>query len=221
MTVRERLEKQYAGFDDFKAKAEKYDTEIASLNEKITAMPECAPLGEKYRLIIPEESVVGVIINAPEGRMVVRSSAKGLQQHNPMTWQVAGTTFEQADGQTGNSTFVESIMGRWLRDMTEDERRGLTEMLFDGMEATGANTMGEAKAQGLNAAGAMVWNMLTMNADRQKDVLGAVGKLVRAGGGQLIDGAIRGVDGLMGIIGLGASDANDKKPGGKADGPKG
>ena len=35
---RERLEKQYAGFDDFKAKAKKYDTDIASLNEKITAL---------------------------------------------------------------------------------------------------------------------------------------------------------------------------------------
>ena len=35
---RERLEKQYAGFDDFKAKAEKYDADIASLNEKISGL---------------------------------------------------------------------------------------------------------------------------------------------------------------------------------------
>lgn len=35
---RERLEKQYAGFDDFKAKAGKYDTDIAALNEKISGL---------------------------------------------------------------------------------------------------------------------------------------------------------------------------------------
>lgn len=35
---RERLEKQYAGFDGFKAKAEKYDTDIAALNEKISGL---------------------------------------------------------------------------------------------------------------------------------------------------------------------------------------
>ena len=35
---RERLEKQYAGFDDFKAKAEKYDTDIAALNQKISGL---------------------------------------------------------------------------------------------------------------------------------------------------------------------------------------
>lgn len=35
---RERLEKQYAGFDDFKAKAEKYDADIAALSEKISGL---------------------------------------------------------------------------------------------------------------------------------------------------------------------------------------
>lgn len=35
---RERLEKQYAGFDGFKAKAEQYDADIAALNEKISGL---------------------------------------------------------------------------------------------------------------------------------------------------------------------------------------
>lgn len=35
---RERLEKQYAGFEGFKAKAEKYDTDIAALNERISGL---------------------------------------------------------------------------------------------------------------------------------------------------------------------------------------
>lgn len=34
----DRMEKHYAGFDDFKAKAEKYDTDIAALNEKISSL---------------------------------------------------------------------------------------------------------------------------------------------------------------------------------------
>lgn len=34
----ERMEKQYSGFDGFKAKAEKYDADIAALNEKITGL---------------------------------------------------------------------------------------------------------------------------------------------------------------------------------------
>ena len=34
----ERMEKQYAGFEDFKAKAEKYDKDIADLNAKISGL---------------------------------------------------------------------------------------------------------------------------------------------------------------------------------------
>ena len=33
-----RMEEKYAGFDDFKAKAQKYDTDIGKLNEKISAL---------------------------------------------------------------------------------------------------------------------------------------------------------------------------------------
>lgn len=35
---RERLEKQYAGFDDFKTKAEKYDADVHALNETISGL---------------------------------------------------------------------------------------------------------------------------------------------------------------------------------------
>lgn len=35
---RERLEAKYAGFDEFKAKAEKYDADIQALNEKISGL---------------------------------------------------------------------------------------------------------------------------------------------------------------------------------------
>ena len=35
---RERMEKQYAGFEDFKAKAEKYDNDIRALKDQITGL---------------------------------------------------------------------------------------------------------------------------------------------------------------------------------------
>lgn len=35
---RERLEKQYAGFDGYKEKAEKYDTDISEMNQKISEL---------------------------------------------------------------------------------------------------------------------------------------------------------------------------------------
>ena len=191
-----------------------YSCDGPGLNEKTVCLPGFVPLGDRLRLIIPEESVVGVMMNDGEERKVVKSSAKGFQQHDPMTWQVLGPSFEEAGGQTGNSVFVDRTFRRWLGDMSEQEREGLTTLLFDGMEATGANTMGEAKAQGLNAAGAMVKNFIAMDGSRQKDVLEAVGKLLRAGGGQLADGARKGVDGLMGIIGLNNNPGADrKKPG--------
>ena len=181
---------------------EVFSNDGPGLNEKITERPEYVSASGKFRLIIPEESVVGVLMNAGTVRKVIRSSAKGLQQHDPMTWQVAGCAFLEADGQTGNSAFVDGTVRRWLSDMSDREREGLTNLLFDGMEATGADTMGEVRAQGITAAGAIVKNLLEMNGSDQKDVLEAVGKLVRAGGGQLVDGARKSLDGLKGLIDL-------------------
>ncbi len=197
-----------------------YNNDGPGLNEKAADMPDYVPLGSKFHLIIPEESVVGVLMNGHRDRKVVKSSARGLQQHDPMTWQVMGASLAEAGGQAVSSVFVDRTVRRWMEDMDESERRALTDALFDGMEATGADTLGEVKSRGLSAAGPMLKNFFDMDGEKQKDVLDSVGKLVRAGGGQLVDGALKGVGGLMNIIDQTLSRPEDRDPRPPEDGKK-
>ena len=187
-----------------------YSNDGPGLNEKAVDTPDYVPLSGQFHLIIPEESVIGVIMNGETERKVIKSSARGLQQHDPMTWQVVGPAFEEAGGQTGSSVFVDRTVRRWLEDMTETERQSLTEALFDGMEATGADTMRDVKSGGLATAGMILKNFFDMEGARQKEVVDSVGKLVRAGGGQLVDGARKGIGGLMNIIDQTLSRPEDK-----------
>ncbi len=198
--------------------AEVYNYDGPGLNEGIRMLPGYVPPDGRLRLIIPEESVIGVVMNEETERTVVKSSASGFRQHDPMTWQVLGTSFVEAGGQSGNSVFVDRTVHRWLDGLSEKERRGLTEAIFDGMEATGADTVSEVKNQGIGAAGAFVKNFLTMDSEKQKDVLESVGKLVRAGGDQLVNGALRSVEGLKNIIAPLPSREDENKTDG-TDGP--
>ncbi len=191
--------------------ADVYSNDGPGLNEKAVDTPDYVPLSGCFHLIIPEESVIGVIMNDGTERRVIKSSARGLQQHDPMTWQVLGSAFEEAGGQTGSSVFVDRTVRRWLDDMSDSERQSLTDALFDGMEATGADTLRDVKSGGLAAAGTMLKNFFDMDGTRQKEVVDSVGKLVRAGGGQLVDGARKGIGGLMNIIDQTLSRSEDKE----------
>ena len=187
-----------------------YSNDGPGLNEKAVDTPDYVPPSGCFHLIIPEESVFGVIMNGETERKVIKSSARGLQQHDPMTWQVLGSAFEEAGGQTGSSVFVDRTVRRWLDDMSDSERQSLTDALFDGMEATGADTLRDVKNGGLASAGTMLKNFFDMDGARQKEVVDSVGKLVRAGGEQLVDGARKGIGGLMNIIDQTLSRPEDK-----------
>ncbi len=191
-----------------------YINDGPGLNEKIPDLPEYVSAAHLAHLIIPEESVIGVLMNDSLERRVVKSSARGFRQHDPMTWQVLGSSFAEAGGQTAGSVFVDRTVRRWLADLSDDERRSLTDALFDGMEATGADTVTEVKKQGVTAAGTVLKNFLGMDEERQRDVAETVVKLLRAGGGQLADEARRSVSGLKGLMDLipGRGGDGDGKP---------
>jgi hypothetical protein len=52
----------------------------------------------KIRSYIPQTSIIGLLMEYYEPYTVVRSTAKGLEQHDPLTWQVYGRRFEELPG---------------------------------------------------------------------------------------------------------------------------
>ena len=95
-------------------------------------------MGERYVRIIPAYSVVGRFFSDDAPATIVRSSAERSLQHDPLTWQVGPAGFLEADGPDPECLVVAGAFSSWLARLDPEDRRLLTDELFDALAAGGA-----------------------------------------------------------------------------------
>ena len=106
-------------------------------------------VNEKATRFIPEFSVVGKLFEpAVTDTRIVCSSASGLLQHSLATWQVEYGPPALAEENDRRSLALMEVLNRWIADMSQEDRRLLTEDLFGTLEAGGAVTLSDAAGSG-------------------------------------------------------------------------
>lgn len=92
---------------------------------------------------IPEDSVIGRILEHEEKVYVVESIEKGIYQHDIYSWQVLGKDFVYANAATNSSEVMYKAIKEWLKQTTPDQRRIFFDGVFEVFFSTSANTFGE------------------------------------------------------------------------------
>lgn len=96
--------------------------------------------GSRYRRIVPEFSVVGQLFGTDAAPcFVVKSTAMGLFEHEPLTWCVGATSFIAADGLHPAATRVAQMHARWERSLVKDAEKQAVDEVFDALYASGKN----------------------------------------------------------------------------------
>ena len=112
----------------------------------------------KIRTIIPQSSVIGMLLEHEENYEVIKSTATGLLQHQGHTWEVMGGSFLHLDTVTENSKLIDEKLKEWLGAMTPEEREAFADTIFDTLSASGAKTLTELSSEKVKLVKA--WNSL-------------------------------------------------------------
>ena len=121
----------------------------------------------RIRTILPQYSLVGVLLKTDDDFEIVESCETGIAAHNGFTWQVKGTRFVRcADFPFRTRVFSEAMRG-WTEDLSYDERRALTDVFFDALESTGAHTLTDLTEQKLRKAAAVTRELLGREQNRE------------------------------------------------------
>ena len=91
--------------------------------------------------IVPEFSIIGMLMYEHSCNKVVASDAAGLMQHSAFSWQVKRRGFVELPGLQPSSLKSDDILDRWLFDMQKDERRALVEALFAALKHAELNSV--------------------------------------------------------------------------------
>ena len=105
------------------------------------ATPAYREMGERIDTFVPQSSIVGVLLEHENDYRIVKSDAKGLAQHEPLTWQVLGADFEYATERTAFGVRTEAIMDHFVNVFSPERKRLFAEALFSVLEATEQQTI--------------------------------------------------------------------------------
>ena len=122
---------------------EVYSNDGPGFNQSVVESKQYASILEKVTKIIPESSLIGILLSSKVKPKVINSEVKGLLQHDPYTWSVRGTVFEEADGFSSASLFMDETLKKWLNTLNDEEKKAVVSAIFDSLDASGASTLTE------------------------------------------------------------------------------
>lgn len=135
----------------------------------------------RIHTIIPQASVVGMLLERREAHVVVRSDQNGVLQHNGVHWNVLDTQFVRVKERTSSSQIIDKTMKEWLRTLNEEQRRGFINALFNVLDATGAARIEELSEEGLGGLLRALRALNEMEEEQKQMLFRAVLGLIRAG----------------------------------------
>ena len=163
-----------------------YSNDAPGFRPEVLEQPGFLRILPKIARLVPDTSVIGMLLSHKSSCSVVKSSAAGILQHDGFSWEVLRDRFVGTElSSTGK--LLERIFDSWIDGMDDETRGSLTDTVFSIIESTGMDTFHEMSQQKRKAADAILTSLLRTPADRKKELLKLTGDLIRSGGQAVLE----------------------------------
>ena len=92
----------------------------------------------KILKIVPEESMIGMLLNDTASYRIVKSEGEGIHQHDPFLWIVEDNDFVTGERIHTKAKLVTGTLKEWISNFTPEQRALFVDAIFDIVEATNA-----------------------------------------------------------------------------------
>lgn len=128
--------------------------------------------------IVPQSSIIGMILEEDDLCQVVHSTADAVRQHDPYSWVVNGCAFEQVDSVDTLSGIVKRVLDEWLEELPYEERRKIIDTVFDVIYSIEISEFYEITEQKYDKIRALLNNAGNIEPEERKRVFAAVKRLL-------------------------------------------
>lgn len=135
---------------------------------------------QKIHTIMPESSIVGILLEHSESYTIVKSTNHGLKQHDALSWVVLGTTFVEAEQVSKNSLLIDGAMKNWLAEMDSIQRQELVETAFQILDAADIKTVDDLYSAKWNLVMKASKAVNELPEDTKKMMSEAIKKLIKS-----------------------------------------
>jgi len=131
-------------------------------------------IASRIHTVLPQTSVVGMLMEHEKHYQVVHSTYEGLYQHDGFSWQVLGTQFVHLDDVSREGKLVDEALSAWADSLNTQQREALADALYSVFTASGAKTLSELNEEKLKSAAAMLKTYKNLDRETRRMVTEAL-----------------------------------------------
>lgn len=120
-------------------------------------LPEFLSLGdyqavnERVFWYLPYESMIGTLLCHGTNEYVIRSTSRGIMQHDPFSWELMGKSFIKEECLSKESLMAHLAIDQCMQKLTVAQREQFVSIVFDALAATEAKTLSEITLKSLKS----------------------------------------------------------------------
>ncbi len=160
-----------------------YNNDGPGFSKEMLSSREYGRIRERIWTIVPQTSIVGMLLEHEEEYLVTKSSQSGIMQHDPLSWEVLGPKFVYLDELKKNSRILDLTLKNWINKMTREQREEFVMALFHVLYETGARNLSELSEDKLGNFGALIKTAKAvkhMTAEDQEMLIKVIRGLIKA-----------------------------------------
>ena len=142
---------------------------------------------DRIHSFIPQTSIIGLLMDYYEPYTVVRSTASGISQHEPMSWLVYGPKFRTMEAVDQTAVVVRDTLHEWLQNSTPEQRAAFVDTLFSMVESTKATRISDLSGEKLKSLVTMVGSRKEVDPETRRVFNRLIAQAVTLGFGNVID----------------------------------
>ena len=96
---------------------------------------------------IPQDSLVGLMLESEVPYVIVKSNATGAMQHSAMTWEIEDGQFIKMEKLTKNSQLNDQNIQEWTESVSDEELELFWNVFFELLFSVGIDTVNDLYGQ--------------------------------------------------------------------------
>ncbi len=157
-----------------------YNNDGPGFGDKVVNSEEYKKIISRVNTYIPQESIIGRLLNHKEKTTILKSTQTGIMQHDLYTWQVLGDKFVK-DELTDSSEFIDKTITNWLNEVSKEQREEFFKILFEILNATQAETLSDIKGQWFKNSLTMIDTYKNLDSKSREIMVKTLGLFLKIG----------------------------------------
>lgn len=120
-----------------------YSHDGPGFRDEIFTSEKYASIKTRIHKVLPQSSLVGMLLEHQEDYVVVKSEQFGIMQHDPFSWIISKGDFQYTQGITGGAEHINTVINQWLLSLDDEKRELFITTLYRVIESIGVDNFSD------------------------------------------------------------------------------